>query len=73
MEHHLQTFGIIIGGANWCAEAEKLSKDVNLLITTPGQLFDYLQNTQGFVFKNVKALIIDEADRILEIGFKDKM
>ncbi|KAI7258198.1 ATP-dependent RNA helicase, partial [Hortaea werneckii] len=35
MEHHSQTFGIVIGGANRRAEAEKLSKGVNLLIATP--------------------------------------
>lgn len=73
MEHHSQTFGIVMGGANRRAEAEKLTKGVNLLIATPGRLLDHLQNTQGFVFKNLKALIIDEADRILEVGFEDEM
>lgn len=73
MSHHSQTYGIVIGGANRRAEAEKLAKGVNLLIATPGRLLDHLQNTQGFVFKNLKALVIDEADRILEIGFEDEM
>jgi ATP-dependent RNA helicase DDX18/HAS1 len=73
MEHHSQTFGIVIGGANRRAEAEKLVKGVNLLIATPGRLLDHLQNTPGFVFKNVKAFVIDEADRILEVGFEDEM
>ncbi|KAJ9619864.1 ATP-dependent RNA helicase [Taxawa tesnikishii (nom. ined.)] len=73
MKHHSQTFGIVIGGANRRAEAEKLSKGVNLLIATPGRLLDHLQNTQGFVYKNIKALVIDEADRILEVGFEDEM
>ena len=73
MEHHTQTFGIVMGGANRRAEAEKLTKGVNLLIATPGRLLDHLQNTQGFVFKNLKALVIDEADRILEVGFEDEM
>lgn len=73
MAHHSQTYGIVIGGANRRAEAEKLMKGVNLLIATPGRLLDHLQNTQGFVFKNVKALVIDEADRILEVGFEDEM
>jgi ATP-dependent RNA helicase DDX18/HAS1 len=31
------------------------------------------QGTKGFVFRNLKALIIDEADRILEIGFEEQM
>ncbi|EGF97845.1 uncharacterized protein MELLADRAFT_46164 [Melampsora larici-populina 98AG31] len=73
MKHHSQTFAITIGGANRKAEAEKLIKGVNLLISTPGRLLDHLQNTKGFVFSNLKALIIDEADRILEIGFEDEM
>lgn len=73
MAHHSQTYGIVIGGANRRAEAEKLAKGVNLLIATPGRLLDHLQNTQGFVFKNLKTLVIDEADRILEVGFEDEM
>jgi ATP-dependent RNA helicase DDX18/HAS1 len=73
MEKHSQTFGIVIGGANRRAEAEKLGKGVNLLVATPGRLLDHLQNTQGFVFKNLKQLVIDEADRILEVGFEDEM
>lgn len=73
MEHHSQTYGVVIGGANRRAEADKLAKGVNLLVATPGRLLDHLQNTQGFVYKNVKTLIIDEADRILEVGFEDEM
>ncbi|KAJ5781701.1 ATP-dependent RNA helicase DDX18 [Penicillium psychrosexuale] len=73
MAHHSQTYGIVIGGANRRAEAEKLMKGVNLLIATPGRLLDHLQNTQGFIFKNLKTLVIDEADRILEVGFEDEM
>ncbi|KAH8677687.1 ATP-dependent RNA helicase-like protein has1 [Xylariales sp. PMI_506] len=72
MKNHSQTYGIVMGGANRRAEAEKLSKGVNLLIATPGRLLDHLQNTP-FVFKNLRSLIIDEADRILDIGFEDEM
>ncbi|KIL71041.1 hypothetical protein M378DRAFT_66112 [Amanita muscaria Koide BX008] len=73
MAHHSQTFGIVIGGANRRAEAEKLVKGVNLVVATPGRLLDHLQNTKGFVYRNLKALVIDEADRILEIGFEEEM
>lgn len=72
MKTHSQTYGIVMGGANRRAEAEKLSKGVNLLIATPGRLLDHLLNTP-FVFKNLKSLIIDEADRILEVGFEDEI
>ena len=91
MTGHSQTFGIVMGGANRRAEADKLVKGVNLVVATPGRLLDHLevsssivllfiafypflhQNTKGFVFRNLKALVIDEADRILEIGFEEEM
>ena len=73
LKFHNQTFGLVMGGANRKAEAEKLAKGVSLLIATPGRLLDHLQNTRGFVFKNLKSLIIDEADRILEVGFEEEM
>ena len=73
LENHSQTYGIVIGGANRRAEAEKLAKGVNLLVATPGRLLDHLQNTPGFVYKNLRTLVIDEADRILEVGFEDEM
>ncbi|TFK41373.1 DEAD-domain-containing protein [Crucibulum laeve] len=73
MQFHSQTYGIVIGGANRRAEADKLVKGVNLIVATPGRLLDHLENTKGFVFRNLKALVIDEADRILEIGFEEEM
>ncbi|KAF2859179.1 DEAD-domain-containing protein [Piedraia hortae CBS 480.64] len=73
MEHHTQTCAIIMGGADRSSEARKLEKGVNLLIATPGRLLDHLQNTQGFVFSRLRSLIIDEADRILQVGFEDEM
>lgn len=33
----------------------------------------FVQGTKGFVFRNLKGLIIDEADRILEVGFEEQM
>ena len=65
--------GLVIGGANRRTEAEKLVKGVNLLVATPGRLLDHLQNTSGFVYRNLACLVIDEADRILEIGFEEEM
>lgn len=47
--HHSQTFGIVMGGANRKAEAEKLAKGVNLIIATPGRLLDHLQVRIGSV------------------------
>lgn len=65
--------GLVMGGANRRTEADKLVKGVSLLVSTPGRLLDHLQNTTGFVYRNLACLVIDEADRILEIGFEEEM
>ena len=62
-----------MGGANRRAEAERLVKGVNLLVATPGRLLDHLQNTPGFVYRSLAVLVIDEADRILEVGFEEEV
>ena len=54
-------------------EAGKLAKGVNILVATPGRLLDHLQNTKDFLYKNLQCLIIDEADRILDVGFEEEM
>ena len=73
MQFHPQTHGMIIGGANRKNEADRLRKGVNLLVATPGRLLDHLHNTKDFLYHNMKCLVIDEADRILEIGFEEEM
>jgi ATP-dependent RNA helicase DDX18/HAS1 len=70
---HTQTHGLIIGGANRRAEAEKLVRGVNLLVATPGRLLDHMQNTKGFTFSSLKVFCMDEADRMLDIGFEEEM
>merc|ERR1711871_1454192 len=62
-----------MGGANRSREADRLKKGVNIIVATPGRLLDHLRNTKGFVFKNLKVLIVDEADRILQIGFEQDL
>ena len=54
-----------MGGMKRSEEARMLNRGVNLLVATPGRLLDHLENTQGFVYHNLKMLIIDEADMIL--------
>lgn len=70
---HPMTHGLVMGGANRRGEAERLVKGVGILVATPGRLLDHLQNTKGFVFRNLQMLVIDEADRILEQGFEEDM
>lgn len=73
MKYHSQTYGLIMGGTNRKVEADKLATGINILVATPGRLLDHLQNTKYFVFKNLQCLVIDEADRILEVGFEEEM
>lgn len=73
MKYHHHTYGLVMGGANRQLEAQNLSKGVNIVVATPGRLLDHLQNTEGFIFKNLKCLVIDEADRILDIGFEEDL
>ncbi|XP_027168938.1 DEAD-box ATP-dependent RNA helicase 51-like [Coffea eugenioides] len=73
LKYHSQTLGLVIGGVARRGEAERIVKGVNLLVATPGRLLDHLQNTKGFIYKNLKCLMIDEADRILEANFEEEM
>ncbi|KAK4735432.1 hypothetical protein R3W88_009693 [Solanum pinnatisectum] len=73
LKYHSQTLGLVIGGSARRAEAERIAKGANLLVGTPGRLLDHLRNTKGFIYKNLKCLVIDEADRILEANFEEDM
>ncbi|AQK62277.1 DEAD-box ATP-dependent RNA helicase 51 [Zea mays] len=73
MKYHSQTLGYVIGGNNRRSEADQLAKGINLLVATPGRLLDHLQNTKSFIYRRLKCLVIDEADRILEQNFEEDM
>ncbi|VTZ69287.1 ATP-dependent RNA helicase HAS1, putative [Plasmodium chabaudi chabaudi] len=68
-----QTNGIIIGGVSRNEEKKKFIHGINILIATPGRLLDHMQNTKEFNYKNLVCLIIDEADRLLQIGFEEEI
>ncbi|MBA0814101.1 hypothetical protein Gohar_019948 [Gossypium harknessii] len=58
-----------MGGENRNKEKARLRKGISILIATPGRLLDHLKNTSSFVHTNLRWIIFDEADRILELGF----
>jgi ATP-dependent RNA helicase RhlE len=59
---------VIYGGVNQSRQVNALRKGVDILIATPGRLLDLAQ--QGFVdFSNVEYFVLDEADRMLDMGF----
>ncbi|GKU91267.1 hypothetical protein SLEP1_g5165 [Rubroshorea leprosula] len=61
--------GYVMGGENRNKEKARLRKGISVLIATPGRLLDHLKNTSSFLHKNLRWIIFDEADRILELGF----
>ncbi|XP_063128478.1 ATP-dependent RNA helicase DDX18 isoform X1 [Rattus norvegicus] len=73
MTHHVHTYGLIMGGSNRSAEVQKLLNGINIVVATPGRLLDHMQNTPGFMYKNLQCLVIDEADRILDVGFEEEL
>lgn len=59
-------------GSDWDAECKALTKGTNIIIATPGKLISHLN--LGYVnFDNIKHLVLDEADRMLDIGFYDDL
>ncbi len=59
---------VVFGGVNIKGQIEALSRSVDLLIATPGRLLDL--HSQGVVsFDDLQVLVLDEADRMLDMGF----
>lgn len=42
-------------------------------MATTGRLIDHVHNTKGFTLEDVEMLVLDEADRLLEMGFKEEL
>lgn len=61
---------VIVGGMDMVSQALQLAKKPHILIATPGRLVDHLENTKGFNLKAIKYLVMDEADRILNMDFE---
>lgn len=65
---HTFSAGLVIGGKNLKDESDRLSR-MNILVATPGRLLQHLDQTVGFECGNLQMLVLDEADRILDMGF----
>ncbi len=61
-------FAVIFGGVSQSPQAQALRRGVDVLIATPGRLCDLMN--QGLVdLRNIETLVLDEADRMLDMGF----
>lgn len=60
---------VVVGGVDMMAQAITLSRKPHIIVATPGRLVDHLENTKGFSLSKLKYLVLDEADRLLDLDF----
>ena len=62
------TFGVVYGGTGYDTQRKMLDEGVDIVIGTPGRLIDYFKQ-KVFTLKHIQALVLDEADRMFDLGF----
>lgn len=67
--YHAFSAGLVIGGKSLREEQERLGR-MNILVCTPGRILQHLDQTAMFETHNLHLLVMDEADRILDMGFQ---
>lgn len=64
--------GVVTGGINYGSHRDIFEKNNDILIATPGRLIEYM-DSESFHCENVEILVLDEADRMLDMGFRSFM
>lgn len=59
-----------MGGEKKKSEKARIRKGMNILISTPGRLLDHLSSTQNLNLGRLHWLVLDEADRLLDMGYE---
>ena len=67
-KYHKLTKALLIGGESFVDQQKMLDRGVDVLIATPGRLLDLFERG-NILLTDVKILVIDEADRMLDMGF----
>ncbi|KAA0196750.1 hypothetical protein HAZT_HAZT005891, partial [Hyalella azteca] len=62
--------GYLIGGEKKKSEKHRLRRGVNILVATPGRLQDHISTTECLKLSQVQFFVLDEADRMLEMGYE---
>lgn len=65
--------GWLLGGENKKSEKARLRKGVNILVATPGRLMDHLELTMVFDTSLVRWIVLDEGDRLVDMGFLESV
>ncbi|KAJ8105797.1 hypothetical protein OPT61_g9964 [Boeremia exigua] len=66
---HMFAAGLLIGGKSLESERDALTR-MNIVVATPGRMLQHLSQTAAFNVDDLKMLVLDEADRILDMGFQ---
>ncbi|OAY78096.1 DEAD-box ATP-dependent RNA helicase 10 [Ananas comosus] len=61
---------VLVGGVDMMQQAISLAKHPHIVVATPGRLLDHLSNTKGFSLRALKYLVLDEADKLLNMDFE---
>ncbi|XP_077591039.1 putative ATP-dependent RNA helicase DDX47 [Stigmatopora nigra] len=64
---------VVVGGIDMMSQSVILAKKPHIIIATPGRLLDHLENTRGFSLRALRFLVMDEADRILNMDFESEV
>ncbi|KAL3161562.1 hypothetical protein ABBQ32_010429 [Trebouxia sp. C0010 RCD-2024] len=64
---------LVVGGLSMQVQASTLKTSPEIVVATPGRLIDHLRNTQSVGLEDLQALVLDEADRLLEMGFAEEI
>jgi superfamily II DNA/RNA helicase len=67
-KYHKLSMALLIGGSSFADQEKRLDRGVDVLIATPGRLLDLFERGK-ILLADVKVLVIDEADRMLDMGF----
>lgn len=67
--YHDFSAGLVIGGKSLKEEAERIDR-MNILVCTPGRMLQHLDQRFGFNVDDLQILVLDEADRIMDMGFQ---
>ncbi|KAK3199638.1 hypothetical protein Dsin_023053 [Dipteronia sinensis] len=69
-KQHNFSAGLLIGGRKDLDTEKERVNELNILVCTPGRLLQHMDETPNFDCSQLQVLVLDEADRILDVGFK---
>ncbi|MCD7463936.1 hypothetical protein HAX54_051714 [Datura stramonium] len=72
-KHHGFSAGLLIGGRKDVDAEKEHVNGLNILVCTPGRLLQHMDETPNFDCSQLQVLVLDEADRILDVGFKREL